>query len=89
MSRARCVPISQFWDLSLSLSRPPDGTLEVSLDDCFRQYTGSCTLRYDDMPKCAKCKTHRVSTKTIKIDRVPEVRWWLCVVRLSSLILTS
>ena len=45
----------------------------VKLTDCFRFFTTPETLQGDDAPYCARCKTHRASTKKMELYRFPEV----------------
>lgn len=59
-----------FWDLSLPL---PSSTHGVTLDDCLAKLAEREVLEGDEMPTCERCNRRRESTKTIRVQRLPEV----------------
>jgi len=58
-----------FWDLSLPLKSGPT----VTLGGCLAKLTEEETMRGDEMPTCERCKCRRESTKTIRVQVLPDV----------------
>lgn len=59
-----------FWDLSLPI--PRDQT-SVTLNDCLKHFTRSEVLDEEDKPMCAHCKSRQACTKTLSIQRFPQI----------------
>jgi ubiquitin carboxyl-terminal hydrolase 2/21 len=66
----KSLSFDPFWDLSLSLR---SGVGETTLEDCLAQMTEVEKLGVDEMPTCERCKQRRESTKTIRVQMLPEV----------------
>eukprot|EP00750_Incisomonas_marina_P001219 INCI10997.2.p1 GENE.INCI10997.2~~INCI10997.2.p1 ORF type:complete len:441 (+),score=70.03 INCI10997.2:1027-2349(+) len=64
-----------FWNLSIPIPKtkgPGDGA-RPTVESCIRAFSTTEELDGDDMYFCGKCKTHCVSSKTIKVWRAPRV----------------
>lgn len=77
-SRLRCLSCghtsttySAFSCLSLPI--PAARGPRVTLQDCFNLFTAEEILDGDDAWRCPKCKTHRRSSKTLRIARLPSI----------------
>lgn len=64
-----------FWNLSIPIPKTKgagDGA-RPTVESCIRAFSTTEELDGDDMYFCGKCKTHCVSSKTIKVWRAPRV----------------
>ncbi|CAG9814103.1 unnamed protein product [Phaedon cochleariae] len=64
------VTFDPFWDLSLPI---PQRTRQLSLFQCLDSFTREESLDGEDKPTCSKCKERRECTKSLSIQRFPEI----------------
>lgn len=59
--------------LDLSLPIPSKTNSEITLQECLRLYTQEEVLEDDDRPVCGRCKVRQTCTKTITIQKFPQI----------------
>lgn len=62
-----------FWDLSVPIPRTGILSSSCSLLDCLNSFAGEERLSGDNAVYCRKCRSHRESTKRIRLYRLPNV----------------